>query len=307
MPESPFFSIITPVYNRADLVGETIDSVLAQDFTDFELILIDDGSSDNSVQILEEYAKKDQRIKCILLPQNFGRCLARNEGLKNARGKWICHLDSDDTFYSNHLSHFFTAIHENPDFKAFSVNQHLNNILVFDRNKDLEKEKVVWNIERFVADNPLTANQLCYSSELSLQWAQERIPISEDWLFLRILVLKTPILKFSIVTVNLRDHENRTVNIHNEKGVDEFVKWNLYTANKFVSENTVSTKIKNRILAHTLLLCSNVYLSTNLKNKARPLFRDSMKYLSSYRYLLFYTAIFKFLKQINCNQLKMIV
>lgn len=293
MSESPFFSIITPVFNRANLVGETIDSVLAQEFTNFELILIDDGSSDDSVLVIEEYVKKDPRIKCIQLAQNEGRCFARNEGLKSAKGSWICHLDSDDMFYTNHLSHFYTAIQKNPEFKAFAVNQHLNKVLV--NNKNFEKDKIVWGIERFIESNPLTANQLCYSNNLEVSWANERIPISEDWLFLIVLASKTPILKFSIVTVNLRDHENRTVNIQNESGVEQFVHYNLYTAKKFVSENKISPKIKNRILAHTLLLCANVHLSTKSKKKAIPLFISSLKYLCSYRYLLFYKAIVKFL------------
>jgi glycosyltransferase involved in cell wall biosynthesis len=296
MTESPFFSIITPVYNRADLVGETIESVLAQSFSDFELILIDDGSSDHSVQILEVYAKKDSRLKLVLLSKNEGRCIARNEGLKIAKGSWICHLDSDDLYYNNHLSHLHSVILKHSEFKAFAVNQHLNHVLIYDRNKDLQKDEVVWTIDRFVEDNPLTANQLCYSRDLSVKWAQERIPISEDWLFLRNLVLKTPILKFSIVTVNLREHENRTVNITNEAGVDQFVKYNLYTAQKFIDENNISTNIKNRILAHTLLLCANVYLSTDSKEKACPLFLRSLKYLSSYRYTLLYRAIYKFFK-----------
>ena len=295
MIDLPFFSIITPVFNRADLVGETIESVLKQDFKNFELILIDDGSTDNSVEVITDYVKNDSRIKLINLESNKGRCIARNIGIEKAKGIWICHLDSDDLFYENHLSHFYKVIHENPSFNAFAVNQNLNHILVKDGIMGLDKDQTIWTIEHFIENNPLTANQLCYSNQIPIRWANERIPISEDWLFMRNLVINTSILKFSKVTVNLRDHDNRTVKLKDEGGVDDFVKFNIYTANKFIDDNKINKSIKNRIISHTLLLCCNVYLSNKLKKKAIPFFLQSLKFFKTYQYKLFYKAIIKFL------------
>ena len=94
----PKVSIIIPIYNNEKYLMESIDSVLNQTFQDFEIISINDGSTDNSLKILEEYAKKDSRIK-IVTQENKGAGSARNEGLKLAKGEYLAFLDGDD-FYN---------------------------------------------------------------------------------------------------------------------------------------------------------------------------------------------------------------
>ena len=88
-------SIIIPVYNAEKTLRQCIDSVLSQDFKDFELILIDDGSKDSSPVICDEYAKTDERI-IVIHKGNAGVSAARNNGLDIAQGEWICFIDSDD-------------------------------------------------------------------------------------------------------------------------------------------------------------------------------------------------------------------
>ena len=94
----PKVSIIIPIYNNEKYLRECLDSVLNQTFQDFEIISINDGSTDNSLKILEEYAKKDSRIK-IVTQENKGAGSARNEGLKLAKGEYLAFLDGDD-FYN---------------------------------------------------------------------------------------------------------------------------------------------------------------------------------------------------------------
>ncbi len=89
------FSIIVPVYKAEDYLSQCIDSILNQDFDDFELILVDDGSPDNSPVICDEYAKKDSRVKVIHKP-NGGASDARNAGIKSAVGDYLLFVDSDD-------------------------------------------------------------------------------------------------------------------------------------------------------------------------------------------------------------------
>ena len=88
-------SIIIPIYNVERYLEETINSVLKQTFTDFELILVDDGSTDNSGKICDKYAQKDSRVKVIHKP-NGGVSSARNAGVDNATGEFIGFVDSDD-------------------------------------------------------------------------------------------------------------------------------------------------------------------------------------------------------------------
>lgn len=92
---SPFFSIIIPVYNVAPYLRECLDSVLSQTFTDWEAICVDDGSTDESGSILDEYAVKDARIK-VVHQQNAGVSAARNRALDVARGRWVGFIDADD-------------------------------------------------------------------------------------------------------------------------------------------------------------------------------------------------------------------
>ena len=88
-------SVIVPVYKVEDYIRECIDSILAQTYSDFELILVDDGSPDNCGRICDDYAKRDNRIK-VVHKVNGGISSARNAGLEVAKGEWIMHVDGDD-------------------------------------------------------------------------------------------------------------------------------------------------------------------------------------------------------------------
>lgn len=92
---NPKVSVIVPVYNAERYLSHCIDSILAQTFTDVELLLIDDGSKDNSGKICDEYAAKDSRVR-VLYKDNGGVSTARNLGLENASGDWVIFIDSDD-------------------------------------------------------------------------------------------------------------------------------------------------------------------------------------------------------------------
>lgn len=101
---TPRFSIVIPTYNRAYLVARAIKSVLQQDYRDFELIVVDDGSTDNSREVLEEFAQRDSRVRIIFHGKNQGVCPARNTGVNCAKGDWIIFLDSDHELLPGALS-----------------------------------------------------------------------------------------------------------------------------------------------------------------------------------------------------------
>lgn len=119
---NPFFSIILPTYNRAKFIPKAIESIVNQHFTDWELIIIDDGSTDNTAEIVSLYQL--DRIK-YHYQENQERCLSRNNGIKLAKGKYICFLDSDDSFRPNHLSVLFNRIElEAEPVKVFFTNAY---------------------------------------------------------------------------------------------------------------------------------------------------------------------------------------
>ena len=117
---TPTISVIVPVYNTEKYIHRCIDSVLSQTFPDFELLLIDDGSSDKSGEICDEYAKIDSRVR-VFHKQNGGASSARNLGLEKAKGEWVTFVDSDDYVYENYLNNF--DVYENQDFDL--INQGL--------------------------------------------------------------------------------------------------------------------------------------------------------------------------------------
>lgn len=101
-------SVIIPIYNAAEFLRECLDSVLAQTLGSFEVICVDDGSADNSVEILQDYARRDKRI-IIVEQENQGAGAARNNGMALARGEYLSFLDSDDIFEKSMLQSAYEA------------------------------------------------------------------------------------------------------------------------------------------------------------------------------------------------------
>ena len=123
--DKPTVSIIIPVYNTEEYLEECLDSVLNQTLKDIEIICIDDKSSDKSLDILLEYAKKDNRLKLIQHKENKGQSIARNTALKQVNGEYISFLDSDDKL----------------DLDACEK--------LYDFTKDTKQDVILYNIVRF--------------------------------------------------------------------------------------------------------------------------------------------------------------
>ena len=112
---SPYFSIVVPVYNVAPYLKQCLDSILSQTFTDWEAICIDDGSSDGSGVLLDQYAAKDSRFR-VFHQANQGLCAVRQRAISLCRGVWMSAVDSDDWVSSRFLEHFFAAVdRQKPD------------------------------------------------------------------------------------------------------------------------------------------------------------------------------------------------
>ena len=118
----PRFSIVIPVYNGAGYLEESVGSVLAQDFKDFEIILVDDKSSDSSVEVARSIEGRDSRVRVLLQDVNGGTLLARKRGVATSSGEYILLMDQDDSLAEGALSKIDTALVENPvDILHFGV------------------------------------------------------------------------------------------------------------------------------------------------------------------------------------------
>jgi glycosyltransferase involved in cell wall biosynthesis len=124
-------SIIIPMYNRATLVGETLDSILAQTYTDWECIVVDDGSTDNSIEVVQKYVDKDSRFKLLIRPdeRTKGAPTCRNIGYENSKGEYIYFFDSDDLISDNFLDIIVSEIKNNPntDYAVFPLDRFTQN------------------------------------------------------------------------------------------------------------------------------------------------------------------------------------
>lgn len=115
---NPKISVIVPVYNTEKYLHRCVDSILAQTFTDFELLLVNDGSTDGSGAICDEYAQKDSRVR-VFHKENGGVSSARNIGIDNAQGDWITFIDSDDRIEHRHLYLLYEARTENFSMSSY--------------------------------------------------------------------------------------------------------------------------------------------------------------------------------------------
>ena len=128
----PFFSIIISTKNRANLIKNAIKSILEQSFQDFEIIIIDNASTDNTEDIINNF--NDKRITFLKNKIDKERCYARNRGIDNAKGKYICFLDSDDQFLPNHLDIIHKRIQEKPETALYFTNAY--EVLNFKEKRD---------------------------------------------------------------------------------------------------------------------------------------------------------------------------
>ena len=119
MPKNPLVSIIIPAFNRAQLIGATLDSVLAQTYTNWECIVVDDGSLDYTTKVLDAYIKSDSRIQCFNRPSDSikGAPTCRNIGIEKSKGEYLIFLDSDDFLLPHCLENRIKKFIENSLFK----------------------------------------------------------------------------------------------------------------------------------------------------------------------------------------------
>ena len=139
-------SIITPTYNCGNFIGETIESVINQTYKNWEMIIVDDCSTDNTKEIVDNYSKRDSRIKYYCLEVNSGAAVARTKAMELAKGDYIAFLDSDDLWMENKLGcqikimkennwNFTSTDYEQIDEDSKSLNKVIKTVSKIDYNR----------------------------------------------------------------------------------------------------------------------------------------------------------------------------
>lgn len=126
MEKEPLVSIITPLYNSEKFIVETIKSVLAQTYTNWEMIIVNDCSKDRGAYIVEKYSKKDKRIKLFNNEKNMGVSFTRNRAIDLSQGKYIAFLDSDDLWYKEKLKKQIKMMEEKNIFLSYTAYTKMN-------------------------------------------------------------------------------------------------------------------------------------------------------------------------------------
>ena len=215
MNAQPFFSIVIPVYNRAHLIGKAIASVLAQTFRDYELIVIDDGSTDDPGSVVRQW--QDPRILFFRIP-NSERGAARNEGTRHATGTYLTFFDSDDVLYPDHFekAHAFALENSNPEFfhTGYNIQDDQGrqlSVAQFSRSTDRSGLHLM---DQLIVTNFLGCDSVFLRRDIAIGNPfneDRRLASSEDWeLWLRIAA-RYPLLSNDAVTFAMIHHPGRSL------------------------------------------------------------------------------------------------
>jgi glycosyltransferase involved in cell wall biosynthesis len=209
MKASPVFTIVIPTYNRANFIAKTLTSVCSQSFVEYQVIIVDDGSTDNTGEVIKIFLE-DKRFLYLKTP-NRERAAARNTGIKHAAGRYITFLDSDDLFLPNHLATAAEKIEQQPHPKVF----HLS----YDILNGAHSIKRMPKLPSPVNDALLDGNHLsCMGVFIEREIAKNNLfdedrelSGSEDFeLWIR-LACQYPIYTFRDTTSRLINHDGRSV------------------------------------------------------------------------------------------------
>jgi glycosyltransferase involved in cell wall biosynthesis len=266
-PAEVFFSIIIPTYNRAHLIRKTLESVFNQSYTNYEIIVVDDGSIDNT----EEVIKSIRHIKLFYFKkENSERGAARNFGMQYAKGEYVTFLDSDDLLYKDYLNNAYESICQNKFPAFFHLAYELKNLdgsTIFKANR-IESHRINFLIK----GNNLSCMGIFMNTNILNEYRfneDRQLAGSEDWeLWLRVAA------KYGIITDNrisacIVNHSGRSVSHYDEDKLITRKKQSLRSA---IQDKNVRKKFGNQLrkieASCDLYIALHLVLSKN-KTKAR--------------------------------------
>ncbi len=253
MQKSPFFSIIIPTFNRGYILPETVRSIQNQSFADWEVIIVDDGSTDNTASVVRSLQQNDERISYVF-QENAERSAARNNGAIQSKGQYLLFLDSDDAFTDDHLDELNQLIqrHKAPVGMIFSNMIYLTEdgleaveLPLMQAGKEFE----------YMLLQPITPSRVCIHRDVfSVFRFDPQITIVEDLVLWVCIASQFPVYQLTKPTVLYRVHPDNSVDLSRNsyakryKGLKRFFTHDDYSV--------VSTKISPDIKSHLLAECT---------------------------------------------------
>lgn len=250
---NPFFSVIIPSYNRAHLISKTIDFVLRQTYRDFELIIIDDASTDNTEAVVREF--NDSRVIYYKNEKNLERSASRNKGIKLANGTFVCFCDSDDHWRENHLALLFDKIASKNNavgmyFTAMTWNfaDHKEDVIFPEPNAT--------NLVEYVIGNQIGTPTTAFHFSIFQQFLfNEKLKINEDVELYSRIVSAFPLSQVPISTVDVHIHNENTKSLNRDYISPQIAAFKIICSSP-ITKNKISSSFKrNRFkqLRHQLI------------------------------------------------------
>ena len=210
--DSPFFSVIIPAYNRATILPETIESIQNQRFESWEIVVVDDGSKDDTESVVRGISSHDSRIRYIY-QENAERSAARNNGAKNAQGRYLFFLDSDDAFEPNHMHEVHALLQK----EEFPVGMVFSNVLYLKEN-GIEKPSIPDMEEGgsfdYVLRHPITPSRVCVHRDVfNVFQFDPEIVIVEDQVLWICIATRFPVFHQKEYTVRYRIHDGNSIDL----------------------------------------------------------------------------------------------
>jgi GalNAc5-diNAcBac-PP-undecaprenol beta-1,3-glucosyltransferase len=271
----PLFTVVIPTYNRAGFIVETINSVLAQDDTDFEVVVVDDGSTDDTQDVVARSFGHVDKVRYIR-QENAERSAARNRGIKEARGEYVLFLDSDDLMRPNHLSALREVIEERPGVNYLATKfEFVRDGRVSSAGLESIREGE-YGAEFFLKGDPIGSVFCVRKANPGLKLFEEdrRYATSEDWMFLLQNLVSDKIFIRDKVTMLVNDHDQRSMRSDNQ----EVIKTKLL-AKDWIVRNVPLSEGQVRVLeAHTYYFCAvHSYLDARRADAVRYVFNSARK------------------------------
>ena len=251
--DTPFFTVVIPAYNRAEILPETIASIQTQSFESWEIIVVDDGSKDNTAEVIRAFAARDQRIKYVY-QDNAERSAARNNGAQNAGGKYLFFLDSDDGFEPNHMH----EVHALLQREGLPVGMVVANVL-YQKEHELERPEIPDMAEgdgfNYVLRHPITPSRVCVHRDVFKVFEFDpEIVIVEDQVLWICIATRFPVYHQKEYTVRYRIHDGNSVDLSRDsysfryKGLQRLFNHSDYAV--------ISAKIPSAQKRHMLAECA---------------------------------------------------
>lgn len=234
MKDFGLVSIVTPSYNSSKFIGETIESILAQTYKNWELLITDDCSSDDSIDVIKSYMDKDSRIKLFVLESNSGAGVARNNSIKMAKGRYIAFCDADDRWYPDKIEKQIQFMEDNSctlSFSSYDVCDELGNIVGY-----VECLPKLTN-SKIIRDNGIGCLTAIYDSEKLGKHYMPSMRKRQDWCLWIDIINKGGVAKgYQSPLALYRDRSN---SISSNK--IEMLKYNYEVYHTFLKKNPLSS------------------------------------------------------------------